>query len=176
AAAVDGREIDLVRMRACVLDREPRLVGELAEIDLMAVARLAEHADVGAGAEHVVLAGFDHHGTHLRMLEAQPLHRIVELDIDREIVGIELELVVRGKPAGRIDVHDQGRDLAVHLDLPVPIAGGLGAEIDRLHGASLARRRNMHYFAYSRKIPRFHEIKYIPARGKATCAESYAGG
>ena len=139
AAAVDRRKVDLARMVAGVLDGEPGLVGELAEIDFMAVARPAQHADVGTGAEHVVLAGLDHHGAHFRMLEAQPLHRIVELDVDRQIVGIELELVVAGKPAGRIDVHDQERDLAVDVDLPVPIAGGLGAEIDRLHGLPRTR-------------------------------------
>ena len=66
----------------------------LQKFTLCAVRRLAEHADIGAGAEHVVLARLDDDAAHLRMLEAQPLHRVVQLDVDAEIVGIELELVV----------------------------------------------------------------------------------
>ena len=95
--------------------------------------RLAEHADIGAGAEHVVLAGLDDDRAHFGMLETQPLHRVVELDIDGQIVGIEFELVVGGDAAGRIDVHDQERDLAVALDPPMAIAPGLGLEVDMLH-------------------------------------------
>ena len=36
-----------------------------------------------------------------RMLEAQPLHRVVEFDVDAEVVGIELELVTRARRPGR---------------------------------------------------------------------------
>ena len=133
AAAVDGREVGLMRMLARVLDREPRLVGELAEVHLVAVRRLAEHADVGAGAEHVVLARLDDDRAHLRVLEAQPLHRVVELDVDAEVVGVELELVVLEQPARRIDVHDERRDVAVDLDAPMTIARRIGLEIDHRH-------------------------------------------
>ena len=58
-----------------------------------------------------------HHDLHLGMLEAQPLHRVVEFDIDAEIVGIELELIALEQPAGLIDVHGQIGDLAVDLEL-----------------------------------------------------------
>ena len=93
--------------------------------------RLAEHADIGAGAEHVVLARLDDDAAHLRMLEAQPLHRVVQFDVDAEIVGIELELVV-AEPAGLVDVHDQVGDVAVVLDPPVAIARGIGLEVDHV--------------------------------------------
>ena len=135
-------------MLAGVLDGEPRLVGELAEIDLMAVARLSQHADVGAGAEHVVLAGFDHHHANFGMLEAQALHRVVELDVDREVVGIELELVVRRQAAVRRDVHDQERNVAVRLDPPMAVTAGLGLEVDRCHRVAFGLRAGlMHYYA-----------------------------
>jgi hypothetical protein len=97
------------------------------------VCRLAEHADIGAGAKHIVLARLNDDATHLRMLEAQPLHRVVELDIDGEIVGVELKLVLVGEPAGRIDIHDQIGDVTVALDAPVAVARGIGLEIDGLH-------------------------------------------
>ena len=64
------------------------------------------------------------------MLEAQPLHRVVELDVDAEVVGIELELVV-AEPAGLVDVHDQVGDVAVILDAPVPVARGVGLIVDQ---------------------------------------------
>ena len=63
------------------------------------------------------------------MLEAQPLHRVVEFDVDAEIVGIELELVV-AEAASLIDIHDQIGDVAVALDSPMAITGGIGLKID----------------------------------------------
>ena len=63
------------------------------------------------------------------MLEAQPLHRVVQFDVDAEVVGIELELVV-AEPAGLVDIHDQVGDVAVVLDFPVAIAGRVGLVID----------------------------------------------
>ena len=65
------------------------------------------------------------------MLEAQPLHRVVEFDVDAEVVGIELELVV-AEPAGLVDVHDQIGDVAVILDAPVPVARGVGLVVDHI--------------------------------------------
>ena len=63
--------------------------------------RLGERADIGAGAEHIVLARADHHRAHFRMLEAQALHRVGQFDIDAEIVGIELQLGA-GEEAARL--------------------------------------------------------------------------
>ena len=90
---------------------------------------LAEHADIGAGAEHVILARLDHHAAHLRVFEAQPLHRIVQFDIDTEVVGIELQLVLT-KPAGLIDIHDQVGDITIGLDPPMAIAAGFDLVVD----------------------------------------------
>ena len=61
---------------------------------------------------------------HLGMLEAQPLQRVGELDIDAEIVGIELELVALEQAAVLVDVHGQLGDVAVEAQLPMPIARG----------------------------------------------------
>ena len=84
------------RVRAGVLDGEPRLVGELAEVHLEARGpSCAEHEDVGAGAEDALLQARDDDGVHLGVLEAQALDRVGELDVDAEVVGVELQLVVR---------------------------------------------------------------------------------
>src|SRR6185437_10080431 len=106
------------------------LVGEFAEIDLVGVGCAGQHADIGAGAEHPVLAGAQQHHLDAGMLETQPLHRIRELDIDPEVVGIELELIAFEQPAILVDIHGQGSDLAVDIELPVPVARRLGLEID----------------------------------------------
>ena len=76
-------------MRARVLDAIARLVGELAEIDLVRVARTGQHTDIGTGAKHVSLARLHDHCAHFRMLEAQPLYGVGQFDIDAEIVRIE---------------------------------------------------------------------------------------
>ncbi len=94
------------------------------------MAGAGQGADIGAGAEHIVLARADHHGAHLRVLEAQPLHRVRELDIDAEIVGIELQLGAGEEAAGWIDVEGQGRDRPVAFEAPMAVAGGLGGKID----------------------------------------------
>src|SRR5439155_18122089 len=64
------------------------------------------------------------------MLEAEPLHRVGQFDIDAKIVGIQLELVAFEQPAILIDVHSQRRDLAIDLQLPMPVARRIGLKID----------------------------------------------
>jgi hypothetical protein len=112
----DGRE---TRGLARVLEAVARFVGELAEIDLVGVGRAGEHADIGAGAEHPRLARAQQDDLHLRVLEAQPLDGVGELDIDAEVVGVELELVALEQRRLLIDVHQQRRDVAVDLELPM---------------------------------------------------------
>ena len=72
---------------------------------------------------------------HLGMLEAQPLHRVGEFDIDAEIVGIQLELIALEQPAILVDIHGQRRDVAIDGELPMPVARRIGLEIDVLGAA-----------------------------------------
>jgi len=113
-----------------VLDRQARLVGEFAEIHLERMARLAEHPDVRAGAEDTLLARDDDHAPDLGMLEAQALHGVVQFDIHRQVVGIELELVARLQGVALVDVERQDCDRRIESQLPVVIARRLGAKID----------------------------------------------
>ena len=92
-AAADRGQVGLAGIFAGVLDRQSGFVGELAEIHLVAVRGLAEHADVGAGAEHAFLGGTQDDGPDLGMLEAQPLHGVGEFDVDAEVVGIQFQFV-----------------------------------------------------------------------------------
>ncbi len=69
------------------------------------------------------------------MLEAQPLHRVGQFDIDAEIVGIQLELVTLEQPAVLIDIHGQRRDIAFDVKLPMPVARRIGLEIDKFRAA-----------------------------------------
>ena len=103
--AVDGADRFEPGILAQILDAVARLVGELAEIDLMRVARAGQHADIGAGGEHSRLGRAQHHDARLRVLEAQPLERVGQLDIDAEIVGIQLELVALEQRRLLVDVH-----------------------------------------------------------------------
>ena len=54
--AVDRGDPDLAGVGGGVLDGVAGLVGELAEVHLVAVRRARQHLDVGAGAEHLVEA------------------------------------------------------------------------------------------------------------------------
>ena len=128
--AVDRADIALVRVAGGVLDPVPCLVGELAEIDLVGVRRLAEHVDVGAGAEHPRLVGGDDDAADFGVLETQALDRVVELDVDPEVVGVELERIARHQGRGLVDVHREPRDIAVGAQLPVAIGIGMGLDVD----------------------------------------------
>ncbi len=79
-------------VRAGVLDRETRFVRELAEVDLRAVRRSAQHHDVGAGAEDPFFERRHDDRMDFRMLEADALNRIGELDVDAEVVELSLSL------------------------------------------------------------------------------------
>src|SRR5579859_1582132 len=56
------------------------------------------------------------------MLEAQPLHRVVQLDIDAQVVGVALQLDRGVKPAEALDGQRQLRAVAVDCQRPVPVA------------------------------------------------------
>ena len=70
------------------------------------------------------------------MLEAQPLHRVGQLDIDAEIVGVQLELIAFEQPAILVDIHGQRRDVAGDIQLPVPVTRRIGLKIDVFGAAS----------------------------------------
>ena len=103
----------------------------LQKLTLWAWRRAGQHADIGAGAEHRgSCPSAAPPPCTSRMLEAQPLHGVGELDIDAEIVGIQLELIAFEQAAVLVDVHGQRRDLAVDVELPMPVARRIGLEID----------------------------------------------
>ena len=82
------------------------------------------------------LAGAQDHDLHAGMLEAQPLHRVREFDVDAEIVGIQLELIALEQPAILVDIHGQRRDVAIDIELPMPVARRIGLKIDEAGAAS----------------------------------------
>ena len=121
ADAIDRGDEFQPRVGAGVLNRETGLVGELAEVHLPRMARAAQHEDVGAGTEDSFLEAGDDDRAHLGMLEANPLDRIGQFDVDAKVVGVQLEPVV-GREAGIfLHVHRQRRDSAIEGQLPVPI-------------------------------------------------------
>ena len=61
-------------------------VREFAEIHLPGMRGKSEHVNICAGAENAALGAVDHHGTNLRMLEANAVQRIVQFDIDAHVV------------------------------------------------------------------------------------------
>ncbi len=121
---------DLPTLGRHLLDAVAGLVRELAEADLVGMRGGGEHLDVGTGTEELVEPAGDDDRLDRRMLEAQSLQRVVQLDVDAEVVGVELQLVVVTQPTVRIDRHGERRDRPVDLELPVPVTGGLGLEAE----------------------------------------------
>ncbi len=113
-----------------VLDAVAGLVGELAEVHLPAVRRRGEHLDVGARAEHAVLGAGDDQGLRLGVLEPDPLDRVVQLDVDAEVVAVHLQLVARDDAAVLGDVQRERGHLAVDGQRPVLVLLGRGVEGD----------------------------------------------
>ena len=124
-----GEELE-ARVAARILDTVAGLVGEFAEVDLPRVRALTEHVDVRARAEHARLARGHHHGFHPRMLEPDPVQRIVQLDVHAQVVGVELELVGREEPLVLLDVERERGDGAVDRQLPVVVLLGVRIECD----------------------------------------------
>ena len=129
--AADRAQVALPGVPAGVLDRQAGLVRELAEVHLQLVGRGAEHADVRAGAEDPVPVGAQHDCADLRVLEAEPLCRVVELEVDSQIVGVLLELVAGPEPRLLVDFQGQEGERRLDLEPPVAVAVGVGAEVDR---------------------------------------------
>ena len=120
----------LARVGRGVLDGVAGLVGELAEVDLVDMRRAREHRDVRAGREHAILRRGEHHRAHARVLEAEPLDGIRELDIDAEIVGVELQRIVAGDSAVLVHVERERGDVAVDGEPPMAVVVRVGPEVD----------------------------------------------
>jgi hypothetical protein len=146
-SAIERRKISLAGMLARVLDGVSGLVRELAEIHFVRMTRDAQHADVGAGTKHGIDTGGDHDGPDFGMPEAQSLHCIVELDIDADVVGIQLQFVAGRMRAVLIDRHDQPCNGSVDGDRPVPVLIRRGPEIELRRLCPGIFRKCMHYSA-----------------------------
>jgi hypothetical protein len=66
------------------------------------------------------------------MLEPQALHRVIQLDIHAEIVGVQLQLIPRHQAALLIHIHHQRRHRAVIRNPPVPVTIRTDPELNPL--------------------------------------------
>ena len=73
-------------------------------------------------------------GVDLGVLEAEALDGVGQLDVDGQVVGVELELVVVPQPALGIDVHGQRGHRAVDRQPPVPVLLRRGLEVHGRNG------------------------------------------
>ena len=74
-----------------------------------------EHINIGAGAEHAFFGAGDDNASDFRMLETNALQRVVQFDVDAEIVGVEFQLVAGAQAAVFVNVHRERRDTVVDL-------------------------------------------------------------
>ena len=88
--------------------------------------------DVGAGAEDPVPVGGQDDTPDFRVLEAEALDSVVQLDVHAQIVGIELELVAWLQRMVFLDRHGQPCEASLEGELPVEVPARLGLEREDL--------------------------------------------
>ena len=113
-----------------IFETVTRFVGEFAEIHFPAVARHAQHENVGTGAEDAVARAGHHHRAHFRMLKPNTVDRIMQLDVDPKVVAVELQFVARLQTGVFVDIHRQRGNCAVERERPVVVLRRLSAVID----------------------------------------------
>ena len=118
-------------MAAGILHAVARFVGELAEVHLPRVRGRAQHVDVGAGAEHALAGAGEHDARDFGMLEANALQDVVQLNVNAQVVGVELELVAGLQAAVFVDIHGQRRHAAVNGEPPMAILSGSHVKRDQ---------------------------------------------
>ena len=64
------------------------------------------------------------------MLEADAIDRIVEFDVDTEVVAVQLELVSGTQPGVLVKVGSKGRNRPFEGQLSVLVLAGVGLVID----------------------------------------------
>src|SRR5207253_8774525 len=67
---------------------------------------------------------------HLGMFESNPLHRVVQLDVDTQVIRIELELIARTNAGIFVDIYLQRRNRTVVAHFVVFIAVGMSLVVD----------------------------------------------
>ena len=89
------------------------------------------------------------------MLEADAVDRVVELDVDAQVVAVEFQLVAGPKAAILVEVGFQRGDRTLEGERPVPVFFRRSLIVDRVgtaHGTLLDRQFNalsmMHHNAY----------------------------
>ena len=79
---------------------------------------------------------------HPGMGEAQALDHVGELDVDAEVVGVELQRVAGLETGALVDRHAEHGDVALQLELPVPVTRGIGREGNhRIRGRTSSVKR-----------------------------------
>ena len=106
-------------MAAGVFNTVAGFVGELTEVNFPSMGRKAQHKNIGARAKDAVFQTGDDNAFHFRMLKADALQSVVQLNIHTQVIGVEFELVSRADTCVFVDIELQGGDFAVVFDRPV---------------------------------------------------------
>src|SRR6266478_6414112 len=103
--AIQRRDIAPTRMTRIVFNGAARLVRKFAKVDFEDVRRRPQHVNVRAGAKDARLQTRDDDSAHLRVLEANSLNGVCELEIDTKVIRIQFQLVADGERHVFLHVH-----------------------------------------------------------------------
>ena len=126
---VNRTDIFLLGIFGSVFDAIAGLIGEFTEVHLVIVGRHAKHADISTGTEHLRMIGTQNDATNLRVFKAQTLDRVIQLDINTEIIRIEFQLVARLQRGIFTNRHCKTGDIAVNRQIPVLVLIWAGGKI-----------------------------------------------
>ncbi len=117
-------------MAAGVFNAITGFIRKFTEINLPGVRRQPQHEDVGAGAENTVFLTGQDNSANFRMFETNALQRVVQFDIDTQVIGIQFQFIPGTQTSIFVHVHRKGGHLAIKTEFPVLILTGIGAKID----------------------------------------------
>ncbi len=65
------------------------------------------------------------------MFKTETLHGVVQLDVDSQVIGVHLQLVVIPESAGRIYSQLESGNRTFHRQCPVPVVVRMGSEVNK---------------------------------------------
>ena len=135
-------------MAAGVFDAVAGFVGELTKVDFPSVGGESQHKDIGARPKNAVFQTGDDNAFDFRVLEADTLQSVMQLDVHAQVIGVELEFVARTDAGVLVDIELQGGGFAFLFDRPVLVLAWVGFVIDHRCIGHVCLLIFMHYNAF----------------------------
>ena len=103
-------------MAAGVFNAVAGFIGELTKVNLPSVGGKPQHKDIGARTKNAVFQTGDDNAFNFRVLEADALQSVMQLDVHAQVIGVEFEFVARTDTGVFVDIELEGGGFAFVFD------------------------------------------------------------